>query len=1640
MVIGSRKPPLPAPTETSAFSSGDQDSALADDLTTDVSRVTDRTHYSVPEDGSPLTITTKKRADREPKLSRGSHSSQTSLLIEYFDGGKSKEDHTSRPSVRVRVTPTGAPKKGKQASGRFQTTETARNQVPSYTRRISLSAKGDGGKASDVNSGAISDLSNPDSRPPLEVEVLRHNESQVSYSEQSSFGRYIPPPSDISSMPPDSMLDEKPALRSPGRRRSRSSLDRDEPSTRPKGSKVPSRRRSRSLSRERITQKVMEKLASQQDEQMSPPATARRRERERDRSSGKDYAAVDEKRSSRRKSGRSYKDEASVSDQSSHPDSRRLDQQSNLTGTSANSSSINNPKLLQTVEDAIRRLILPEINALKEGGQRGETSKSGKLERATKESTASSTATSCDGSRQRASKPSGTASVPSHKSKGSSRHDYDDKSAYREKKARRTSRESASEKSYNRRESGDSFSQTDKAYRTKNGKDKQRTKEMMPAGVGGTMLTAAALKRHDSQETVEKREKKKKRSKGGSRSASVNDSVDTYTKKREKIPPMPMQSEIQSDLTRDSILSADRESYRGMETPTREPMANISAREEQYSPATTPTNRTVNRKDAAESRQSDYFGDVEGNALNGNRNSAASPIQSAASGEDERPEKKSREARSSNSSSRKAGKDSLLVTRKSKDGYFVPEDDSLQTPLAEHLRSKRRPRGITLEKRHEVIDPDVLGNKRHSRYYPSDSQRDSVDMDYKHQLVYTEDSFDGRYADKLGTGQEIRKVDASPQYVHTPVAVESAVASLHEPSTVSVKSSQSSPVKVSSFSYNRDQGLDAEHYPSTGRELGENTREAQISSEVQDPHLQQEDWRESEGHAYAGQEDDGDSPRQSDARSEEETKVHFGSSAIPRLDDPMPEIGHGLDDDQETNTNPSIIQGPLDGGNGKHSLWPYEPTPPLGGRPAGDQSRNLSARIEDDYIDDGHLATGGLATVDDAGRDVQFRTDGDGQDFTAQRSTDNARRYAGYDYSQSPLQQHYGGEGNGYGRVEAIPPSPAHYRDEGYQSAAKTAPSPGGYTPEPYGKMPKFNADGPADDYDMSPGVEDPFVGTKRLRHLSGNSHGMASPLYDSATGKGIDRIESKDVVALMDHLTVRDAQRNARDTEILVTLVRSAADMRNSFEDMKKFLESQDRMVMNHNEKTAESTVQRLQGPRPQPLGSPRVPRRSPEEVEDAPTRRRNVFKRALRGLSLKSNGDLTRIEDMLMQLLTEVEGLKDVQGVQRQSVTQSNSIASYDNLRTVPDPGYEPEGQAGTSSTPNQSDYFSGPDSIARHGAGMHSGYDGRRSSENRISTVIEGDEELAEREAQGMMEEDDLQEEYEREEERLLTPTQEVRKRTTTYYEPSQAYPPYPKTHSNEHTPRSSDRKSKHKSNNSSIFGIPKISRWSKTTASSAPDTARFSGRRERPSSEASRSGSQLNYYDEDYELQEDDRLRSKQSLAESRRSSYQSGRSPSPLVPEQELDDPKYQAHCNSLNLQHPQPRSGTFHRHQANLETQARNFDKALSPDLEQDQWGSMPSLARYPVTHGQRYSDGGRNLSPISSEEEGYSGHDGVASSGPARPPKVIDDGPLVPPKISYNDGEGNSSPYGSGTQLAPIEEVRPSLETERGSIVSTLL
>lgn len=97
---------------------------------------------------------------------------------------------------------------------------------------------------------------------------------------------------------------------------------------------------------------------------------------------------------------------------------------------------------------------------------------------------------------------------------------------------------------------------------------------------------------------------------------------------------------------------------------------------------------------------------------------------------------------------------------------------------------------------------------------------------------------------------------------------------------------------------------------------------------------------------------------------------------------------------------------------------------------------------------------------------------------------------------------------------------------------------------------------------------------------------------------------------------------------------MRSAAEMRNSFEDMKKLLAEQESHIINTTEKNTERSVQKvINGPRPLPLGTPRSVRRvsaEEERMEELRTKRGNVFRRALKGLSMRSSNDLAKIEEM--------------------------------------------------------------------------------------------------------------------------------------------------------------------------------------------------------------------------------------------------------------------------------------------------------------------------------------------------------------------------------------------------------------------------
>lgn len=90
----------------------------------------EKTSYQIPDDGSPVIISTRRKKNQ---AGDDNGKSQTSLLIEYFEGEECrKPDAPSRPSVRVKVTPSSHKKPGKDV----KIMERPAARVPSYTRRI----------------------------------------------------------------------------------------------------------------------------------------------------------------------------------------------------------------------------------------------------------------------------------------------------------------------------------------------------------------------------------------------------------------------------------------------------------------------------------------------------------------------------------------------------------------------------------------------------------------------------------------------------------------------------------------------------------------------------------------------------------------------------------------------------------------------------------------------------------------------------------------------------------------------------------------------------------------------------------------------------------------------------------------------------------------------------------------------------------------------------------------------------------------------------------------------------------------------------------------------------------------------------------------------------------------------------------------------------------------------------------------------------------------------------------------------------------------------------------------------------------------------------------------------------------------
>lgn len=1080
MGVNSRRPLLPAPTESFIDPTGS--SLTNTDMATDVSRRTDKSSYSLPDDGSPITISTRRRShkkedDDSSKLSRASHQSQTSLLIEYFEREKTTSKLSSRPSVRVKVIPSGS-RKGRDQGDTIRIRDGgSTSKRPQYSRRISVSTPSKHKAVTEViDDQSITD-EEQDNRP-LEIEFLdRENTSDLSND------RYIQPTSEISSMPADSMLDGSMVSKGPQRKRSQS-LDKARGVSDADLLKAPSRRRSRSLSRERIAYRVAQKL------------------------NAGDLLATEtkplKKRSHKHQEGEQPSVESSLLS-GSNVSSRHKSGDAISFHSNTSKSSLNNTKFLETVEDAIRRLILPELKELK-NDQKVSVNKS-KFERDAIDSVGASTK---DVPKRTLSKHSSAPDV-SRTSLSVTNADKEEVVTPEERRRRHKER---------RREKGPGTASPEESLRVRKGSipgnQREYTEEEMlrrqrskglrdaaAAGIVGSALTAAALKHHDSKSSLDKKPRKRK-SKSSSKAASINDSDTELVFQKHNVPPMPFRSDVETELTRDSILS---QRTADTETPTTRHVQEVirgSPRGTGSPAPRTPTRTPIGNQRESSSRQSlrsdhdidDRAASPDGDTLlegaggaiaaaaaenllgyhpdhnmldpedNVHHPRALSPIQSVASDHDLAERQLEDESREQEVNDRK---------------YSI---ESLSSAPSTELARSTRPEGISLESRSEILNApaselgyetsrNIEGEPLATALHETSSVGAQGEHDDHDGINYTDEGDD--HIEYRNSPRQLNKGAAvNPEFV-TPAGVESAVASLLEPSVLETRSGLSQArSQADSLSRSVDGSVVEEVH-----EPGQSRRGSPLKQEYDLHDHDEKSFTKRLGAA---------SPPQSVTQSEEDSGEH--EERYP-LDIPIMEEGHRditpdgdefqeYEEESEINTNPSDIQGPIGGvPHESRDHWPYNGT---------SQARDLQPTSQHDTNTAAAAAIGGAL--------------GAGLGLVA------AEQPA---YDQTYAQGYVGGH------MFSTPPGA---KDEGYISAANPM-SPSNASPEP--RTTKFSTLDHANPpllFDNRDVDDDPFTSPGHQRHFSGYSHGMASPIYDSATGRGIDSIESKDIIALMNHVS----------------------------------------------------------------------------------------------------------------------------------------------------------------------------------------------------------------------------------------------------------------------------------------------------------------------------------------------------------------------------------------------------------------------------------------------------------------------------------------------------------------------------------------
>jgi len=1238
-------PPLPAPTETeSTFTALPSD--LGTDLGTDVSRPgDDKSSYSIPEDGTPVTIRPGHRATK----------SQTSLLIEYFEGGKGSTTGSSeqrKPSVRVRLTPSS---KHKSRSGsdrdRIEITQT-KSRKASLSRRSAPNSAITGrseGESLSVLSGDFEDASSYASateesnvsRNPIDIEIdhsgnvrrRRPASPLIPAADSSSKTSYmLPAGSEISAIPTDSFLDGSGPTTSFGMSESKSGRSRS-PSrggdylagaaTGLAAAAAADRLRNKSRGETRGKDRVVVSKTRDKEKDRHHKTS-----KSRTSSLSKEDKYSERAKSPRRKSSKGHSEslisgaDSSVLSSALTPSHRSVDQHS-IRSTTSKASSINNPKLLETVEDAIRRLILPELNALKREASKHKDRRG---------STSSATTVSRDGyasDRRRSSGTEKNSITPRDSVKTRERRD---------REARNDFDDSPSQSAISHESTEDAHHIDDTPM---------RSTDRLKAAAVGAGLGAAALAAHEALKSPSDDKRSRRRRRAEMRRGTSEQTPEPEEAESEYLAPgppipLPLMSDINpSELTRTSILSADSDRPHSATeelTPGRDLDRSMLSPESSPTPTrATATLQALGAQHAnishgdlkALPRQRTSVGDYESDDYS---NKAPTNDQDYDDEEYDEPGPEYGQPGGYDYYStqdvppplkyvpyqpeRRGLSPIPSVSGYTEGGSEAPNRDSRITQHTESVSSAdRSPRVDRSLRSPSSIPSNIMGRE----FADDDRSLRSSGID-QGVIMSAPDS----ELDRVTSGQAVRAVAMNPDFVH-PVGIESNVASLVDGSMLdgSVLTTESSAVGHQTYNGRESMAtLEEErsrtHDTPTKRSVGShheylNERGATPASashqsreyeeydvdeygrKVPQSHYRQSPTASEEaitsaavrsaaavlraqnGNQQTVQDDTAiftpagvqrnlsfkersknvpqagvETDRSVDRLSDHHEKPKLGFNSLPDPNDPLPDLDNWQEDDMIT--NPSLLDGQA-GDRNEQGHWAGETTPRQRAQQHSDDD------IHYDQLDDGHgtpgnrqksgghgLGIAGGAAVAALGAAAVLasphqhsRQPSQEQEEEWYRTSDDRKRdtlvtnpYEG----TSPIANLPGINDNllpprgfdnpEYGAGYATRSPLGHKVDEGYASQGPN-------------KSPDMqNTKGKGVDFDLQPhiggggAVEDPFYTPKHTRHLSGMSHGLDSPLYDAATGGGIDQIESKDIIALMQH--VRSPCRNVSSLSVSLT------------------------------------------------------------------------------------------------------------------------------------------------------------------------------------------------------------------------------------------------------------------------------------------------------------------------------------------------------------------------------------------------------------------------------------------------------------------------------------------------------------------------